>query len=65
MYHCNMATHTLLNMTSDADIILVQEQWFDKIRISRLDINPEGVDILGGVANPKWDCVYPKTACGE
>jgi Endonuclease-reverse transcriptase len=61
----NAPTHTLLNMNSDADVILVQEPWFDRIGMARSDVNPDRVDVLGGVANPKWDCIYPKTASGE
>jgi hypothetical protein len=65
MHHRNVATHSLLNTNSKVDIIMVQEPWFDRISTTRLDTNPEGVDNLGGVANPKWDCLYPKTNCSE
>jgi hypothetical protein len=60
MHCCNMATHTLLNTNNKADIIMVQELWYDRIGILCSDTDPEGVDLLGGVANPKWDCIYPK-----
>ena len=64
--HChNTPTHTLLNTNPDADIILVQEPWFDRIGTACLDVNPDRVDVLGGVANPKWDCIYPKIASGK
>jgi hypothetical protein len=62
---CNMATHTLLNTNSDADIILIQEPWYGKFGMMCLDMNPEGVKVLGGVANPKWDCLYPRVVCDE
>jgi endonuclease/exonuclease/phosphatase family metal-dependent hydrolase len=61
----NAATHSLLNTNSKADIIMVQEPWYDRISTARSDTDPEGVDILGGVANPKWDCIYPKITHGE
>jgi hypothetical protein len=64
MCHHNAAMHTLLNTNTDADIILVQEPWFDRIGMTCLDTNPDGVDTLGGVSNPKWDCIQPKTPCG-
>jgi hypothetical protein len=60
----NAASHTLLITNQTADIILVQEPWFNKIGTTRSDVDPNGVDILGGVANPKWDCIYPKTEHG-
>ena len=60
----NAASHTLLITNQTADIILVQEPWFNKIGTTRSDVDPNGVDILGGVANPKWDCIYPKTERG-
>jgi hypothetical protein len=60
MCHCNTATHTLLHTNNKADIIMVQEPWFDRIGMQHLDTDPEGVNLLGGVTNPKWDCIYPK-----
>jgi hypothetical protein len=64
MGHRNAAMHTLLNTNTDADIILVQKPWFDKIGMAHSDNNPDGIDTLGGVANPKWDCLYPKVTHG-
>ena len=64
MRHHNAATHSLLNTNTEADIILVQEPWYDKINTARLDTNPDGTDTLGGVSNPKWDCIYPRTTRG-
>jgi hypothetical protein len=61
----NAATHTLLNTNNKADIIMVQEPWYDRISMQCSDTDPEGVDLLGRVANPKWDCIYPKIICGE
>jgi hypothetical protein len=60
-----MATHSLLNTNSKVDIIMVQEPWYDRIGTTHSDTNPEGVDSLGRVANPKWDSLYPKTNCSE
>jgi hypothetical protein len=65
MCHRNAVTHSLLNTNKDADIIMVQEPWYDKIGSTHSDSDPEGVDKLGRVANPKWDCIYPKTEQGE
>jgi hypothetical protein len=60
--HCqNVVTHSLLNTNNKADIIMVQEPWYDKIGTMCSDKDPEGVNILGSVANPKWDCIYPKS----
>jgi hypothetical protein len=65
MCHRNVASHSLLNTNTKADIIMVQEPWYDRISTMCLDSDPEGVNILGGAANPKWDCIYPKTNHGE
>jgi hypothetical protein len=61
----NAATHSLLNTNNKADIIMVQEPWYNKIGTTCSDTDPEGVNILGSVANPKWDCIYPKSNHGE
>ena len=61
----NVATHTLLNTNKDANIILIQEPWFDKIGINHSDLDPNGEETFGGVANPGWDLLYPKTACNS
>jgi hypothetical protein len=65
MCHHNAASHSLLNTNTTADVIMVQEPWYNRIGMTHSDSDPEGVDILGGVSNPKWDCIYPKTNCGE
>jgi hypothetical protein len=65
MCHHNVASHSLLNSNKLANIILVQEPWHGKIGTTCSDVNPEGVDILGGMANPLWNCLYPKTNPGE
>jgi hypothetical protein len=65
MCHRNAAMHSLLNSNKQVDIILVQEPWHGKIGTACLDVNPKGVDILGGAANPMWDCIYPKTNLGK
>ena len=61
----NPRLHALLNSNKHADIILVQEPWFDKIGTTRSDFEPEGTDILGTVANPLWDIIYPKYNPGK
>jgi hypothetical protein len=55
----NAVTHALLNSNKNAHIILVQEPWFDKIGTARKDDARQGVDVLGGVACPKWELTYP------
>ena len=55
----NAVTHTLLNSNNNAHIILIQEPWFDKIGTARKDNARQGVDVLGGVACPKWELIYP------
>ncbi len=55
----NAVTHALLNSTNDTDLILIQEPWFNQIGTARKDDAREGVDVLGGVAAPTWDILYP------
>ena len=55
----NAVTHALLNSNNNANLILIQEPWFDKIGTARKDNARQGVDILGGVACPKWELTYP------
>jgi hypothetical protein len=65
MCHHNAASHSLLNTNSKVDIIMVQGPWYNKIGTSHSDTDPEGVDILGGIANPLWNCIYPKSNHGK
>jgi hypothetical protein len=58
-------SHSLLITNTKVDLIMVQEPWYDRISTSHSDTDPEGVNILGGVANPKWDCIYPKINHGK
>jgi endonuclease/exonuclease/phosphatase family metal-dependent hydrolase len=55
----NAVTHALLNSINDTDLILIQEPWFNKIGTARKDDAREGVDVMGGVASPAWDILYP------
>jgi hypothetical protein len=63
----NPRLHAILNSNKQADLILVQEPWFDKIGTVHSDFDPEGTDTLGTVANPLgvWDVLYPKHNPGE
>jgi Endonuclease-reverse transcriptase len=61
----NAATHALLNSENNTQLILVQEPWFDTIGMARKDSTHQGVDILGGVASPVWEIVYPTTTNGQ
>jgi hypothetical protein len=55
----NAVTHALLNSDTHTNIYLIQEPWFDTIGTARLDTAQQGVDILGGVASPGWEILYP------
>lgn len=61
----NARLHAILNSNKHADLILVQEPWFDKIGTVRSDFEPDGIDTFGTVANPLWDILYPKYNPGE
>jgi Endonuclease-reverse transcriptase len=55
----NAVTHALLNSNNNAHLMLIQEPWFDKIGTARKDNARQGIDVLGGVAAPKWELIYP------
>ncbi|KAN0139671.1 Endonuclease/exonuclease/phosphatase, partial [Lactarius tabidus] len=55
----NAAMHALLNSNKTDDILFIQEPWFNRIGIARSDAHREGVDVLGGAANPSWNLSYP------
>jgi hypothetical protein len=55
----NIATHALLNSINNTNLILMQEPWFKRIGTARDDNAREGIDVLGGVAVPAWDLIYP------
>jgi len=59
MHRRNAATHVLLNSDEHTNLFLIQEPWFDTIGTARLDSACQGVDILGGVASPGWEVLYP------
>lgn len=59
MWRCNAATHALLATNDKDDIILVQEPWWGRIGTKRSDDEPEGKEVLGGAAHPKWELHYP------
>jgi hypothetical protein len=58
----NAVTHALLNSNENAQLLLIQEPWFDKIGTARKDNARQGVDVLGGVASPAWELLYPGLA---
>jgi hypothetical protein len=58
----NKLTHALLASNPPADIILVQEPWYNHIGTRRSDTNPSGMDSLGSVASPQWNLIYPNIA---
>ena len=55
----NAVTHALLNSITNTNLILLQEPWYDQIGTARKDGAREGIDVLGGVASPAWDIIYP------
>ena len=55
----NAVTHALLNSDTHTNIYLIQEPWFDTIGTARQDTARQGVDVLGGVASPGWEILYP------
>jgi hypothetical protein len=55
----NAVTHALLNTNENAHIILIQEPWYNKIGTARKDNAKQGTDVLGGVASPAWEPLYP------
>jgi hypothetical protein len=57
----NHRLHAILNSNKEADIILVQEPWFNPINTRRSDTDPVGTPVLGTVANPLWETLLPRT----
>ena len=61
----NAVTHALLNSNNNAHILFIQEPWYDRIGTVRKDSAHQGVDVLGRVANPTWELIYPGTTEGQ
>ena len=61
----NAATHALLNSDKETNLLLIQEPWFNKIGTARQDNARLGVDVLGGVASPEWELIYPGLTEGQ
>ena len=59
MRRSNVLTHALLASEPPADIILIQEPWYDQVGVRRSDSDPAGSNTLGGVASPLWNYIYP------
>jgi hypothetical protein len=55
----NASMHALLNTNESDDILFIQEPWFNRIGVARSNAHREGVDVLGGVSNPRWKPFYP------
>jgi len=61
----NAVTHALLNSDLGTNLFLIQEPWFDTIGTARKDTARQGVDVLGGVASPGWEVIYPNIPEGR
>jgi hypothetical protein len=61
----NAVTHALLNSAKDTHLLLIQEPWFDTIGTARKDTARQGIDVLGGVAAPGWEILYPGLLEGQ
>ena len=55
----NAVTHALLNSDTHTNVYLIQEPWFYTISMAGLDTAQQGIDVLGGVASPGWEILYP------
>jgi len=58
MWWSNVLTHALLASEPSADIILIQEPWYDQIGVRRSDSDPAGTNMLEGVSSPLWNFIY-------
>jgi len=61
----NAVTHALLNSAKDIHLLLIQEPWFDTIDTARKDNMRQGIDVLGRVASPGWEILYPRLLEGQ
>jgi len=61
----NAVTHALLNSDTSTNLFLIQELWFDTIGIACKDTARQGIDVLGGVASPGWEVIYPNIPEGQ
>jgi exonuclease III len=57
----NHRLHAILNSNKEADIILVQEPWFDPINTRQSNTDPAGTPVLGTVVNLLWETLLPRT----
>ena len=62
MWRSNALTHALLASEPPADIILIQELWYDQVSVRQSDTDPAGTNTLGGVSSPLWNFIYPGIA---
>jgi endonuclease/exonuclease/phosphatase family metal-dependent hydrolase len=62
MRRSNVLMHALLASEPAADIILIQEPWYDQVGVRRSDSDPAGTNTLGGVSSPLWNFIYPGIA---
>ena len=65
MRRSNKLIHSLLSTNENAHLILIQEPWFDRIGTARRDDAYQGEEVLGGVACPAWEPIYPAVAVGK
>ena len=60
----NTQIHAILEMSTDTDILLIQEPWFGTVMTQRLDTDPDGIQQLGPPIHGKWDVHIPKHEAG-
>src|SRR6267154_1387152 len=65
MHKRNAVTHALLNSNNKTHLMLIQEPWYNAIRMTRKDNVKHGADILGGIVSPAWEIHYPGLTKGQ
>ncbi|KAH9025146.1 hypothetical protein EDB84DRAFT_1564157 [Lactarius hengduanensis] len=55
----NPATHTLLQLNDEDDILCVQEPWWGRIGVKRADRFENGEEVFGAAAHTNWLVEHP------
>jgi hypothetical protein len=56
---CSLAMLTAILASSNADILLVQEPYWEPLVPRRSDTDPDGVPVTSTMAHPAWDVFHP------